>query len=163
MKKLILILVAMLLCFGSAGADSITLDSTETLSTPTTQKIGEWYIDYISASKKRLVVRYYWEDASGVPIVLHGANRHAWQTWTCRDRQEGDNAECLDVDDPWDCCTGSGTGDCPEILDSCFTDVFSFSIRSQDVGMSIGLGLRTLIWNEMKSDVLTGGNDGTFD
>ena len=47
--------------------------------------------------------------------------------------------------------------------DSCFTDVFSFQIRQQDVDTSIGAGLRTLIWNQMKADVLTGGNDGTFD
>jgi len=77
--------------------------------------------------------------------------------------EDVDDDNCTGANEPWDCCTGSETGTCPEILDTCFTDVFSFSIRTQDVGTSIGLGLRTLIWNQMKNDILTGVNDGTFD
>jgi len=50
-----------------------------------------------------------------------------------------------------------------ECSDTCFTDVFTFQIRAQDVGTPIGVGLRTLIWNRMKQDILTGGNDGSFD
>jgi hypothetical protein len=44
-----------------------------------------------------------------------------------------------------------------------FTDIFSFLIRQQDVGVKIGVGLRTLILNKFKADVLSAGNSGTFD
>jgi hypothetical protein len=123
--------------------------------------MGDWYVSYISAATKTLTVRYYWEDATGNPIQLD--NRSAWQTWSCRDISQGDNASCTAAGEPWDCCTGAGTGTCPEAVDTCFSDVFGFQIRAQDVGTSIGIGLRTLIWNQMKVDILTGGNDGSFD
>lgn len=61
------------------------------------------------------------------------------------DRGRGDRWE------RWEC---SGT---------CFTDVFSFQVRSQDVGTAIGAGLRQLIWNKFRADVLTGSNNGTFE
>lgn len=50
-----------------------------------------------------------------------------------------------------------------ECAGECFTDVFTFHIRSQDVGKSIGAGLRSLIWNKFKAAMLTTGNDGTFE
>ena len=162
MKKLIYVTIFSFLFSSLTWADSITLDSTETLSTPTTAKISDWEITRINANKKVLVVRYRWRDASNNVINL-GSAGSGWETWTCRNVSQGDNDSCQDVDDPWDCCTGSETGTCPEIVDSCFTDVFSFSIRQQDVDTSIGLGLRTLIWNKMKQHVLKGVNDGTFD
>jgi len=46
--------------------------------------------------------------------------------------------------------------------DECFSDVFTFQVREVDVGTSIGHGLRTLIWNKMRPDILTGANNGTF-
>jgi hypothetical protein len=49
-----------------------------------------------------------------------------------------------------------------EITDTDFDDVFGFIVRQQDVGTKIGVGLRALIWNKFKSEVLTAGNDGTF-
>lgn len=50
-----------------------------------------------------------------------------------------------------------------ECAGECFTDVFSFQVRSQDVGTAIGAGLRQLIWNKFRRDVLTGSNNGTFE
>jgi len=37
------------------------------------------------------------------------------------------------------------------IQDSDFTDIMGFEIRTQDVGTKIGLGLKQLIWNKLKS------------
>lgn len=161
MKRFVLFLAVFLipgLCF----ADSITLDSNQALSPSTAAQISDWEITKINAKSKTMVIRYRWRDETG-KIVYMGQGRTGWQTWRCRDIQQGDNDNCVDVDDPWDCCTGPGTGTCPEDVDTCFSDVFGFTIRSQDVGTGIGLGLRALIWNQMKQDILTGGNDGTFD
>lgn len=163
MKKILFTLIFLITVIGFVWADSITLTSPETLSTPTSQKIGRWYISYISAFSKTLQVRYYWEDSNGSPISLEG-NRDAWQTWSCQDIEVGgENADCTALGEPHPCCTDVGTGTCDDMSDTCFTDVFSFEIRQQDVGTGIGIGLRTLIWNQMKQDILTGGNDGTFD
>jgi hypothetical protein len=70
--------------------------------------------------------------------------------WICLDAPE------VLVDPPID-----NTVIAPE--QTCFTETFGFAIRAQDVGSAIGVGLRNLLWNKMKADVLTGGNDGTFE
>ena len=122
----------------------------------------DWHISKIDAGNKYLEVTYRWLDAAGEPILL--ANRRTWQVWRCRnivDNPDTVDEECLGIGDPWECCTGVGTGNCDETLTD-FSDIFSFKIRAQDVGISIGVGLRTLIWNKMKGDILTPGNDGIF-
>ena len=164
MKKIIVSLVMLgFLCSGGVVmADSITLNSGQMLSVPTAAKISEWQIILIDAAAQRMQIRYRWRDADYNLLTVAG-NRTGWEYWECRNRSEGNNADCTDVDTPWDCCTGAETGTCPEMLDTCFSDVFGFQIRQQDVGTSIGIGLRTLIWNQMKQDILTGGNDGSFD
>jgi len=163
MKKTLIALLLTLIFTGTLFADSITLNSSEDLSVPSSQKIGGWYIDLISQSSKTLVVKYYWEDSSGKPIILDG-KRNAWLTWECRNIEvPGTNAECTDIGVPYECCTGAGTGTCDDMIDTCFTDVFGFEIRAQDVGTTIGIGLRDLLWNKMKVDILSGGNDGSFD
>lgn len=142
MKKLVIVLGIILLLFPiSAYADRVTLNSSETLSTPVATHL-DWYVDKIDAKSKELIVRYRWLDASGTPIMLSGS-RTQWHTWSCRDIPD-------DPETPGD----ESTTD--------FTDIFGFSIRQQDVGVSIGVGLRTLIWSKMKGDILTVGNDGTF-
>ena len=65
--------------------------------------------------------------------VIYAGDKDGWRTWRCTNNEE-----------------------------TCFSDVFSFQVRTQDVGTSIGVGLRTLIWNKFRSDIL-GANDGTFD
>jgi hypothetical protein len=162
MKKIFIAFIMVLFMWGLSGADSITLTSPENLAVPTSSKIGDWYIDYISAKNQRLSVRYYWADSNGQPISLNG-NRRSWQIWTCRERPAQLEADCTDVGVPYSGCTGAGTGTGLDPGDSCFTDVFGFTIRTEDVGTSIGVGLRILIWNRMKADILTGGNNGTFD
>ena len=47
--------------------------------------------------------------------------------------------------------------------DQCFRDVFGFLIRPEDVDCKVGIALRKLIWFHFKQDVLTPGNDGTFE
>jgi len=167
MKKLIVLLVFIgLLIPVLAISDSITLTSPETLQVPTSQKL-DWYIDRIDASAKLLRVAYRWRGSSGEVISL--GTRNPWMTWDCRNRPAipaFDVGTCLDVADPHPCCTGLGTGSgCPAgtPADTCFSDVFGFTIRTQDVGTGIGVGLRTLIWNKMRQSILTGANNGTFD
>ena len=159
MKKLALVLTFLLLA-PFAFADDITLDSNEVLIVPTATRISEWEIIRISAASKILRVKYRWRAADDSLIKLE---RTGWNYWTCRNTYQGNNESCTALDTPWDCCSDLETGTCPEIVGTCFSDVFGFQIRTQDVGTSIGAGLRTLIWNKMKSDILTGGNDGDFD
>lgn len=49
-----------------------------------------------------------------------------------------------------------------ECRDACFDDTFSFVIRTQDAGTSIGKGLRALIWSKMRPAILTGANNATL-
>ena len=160
MRKPIAVLVLLALpCW--ALADRITLTDEETLSTPQA-KYMDWHVSKIDAATKSLQVTYRWRNATEGTIFLGG--RNDWQTWTCRDIETpGENAECTDSLVPYECCTGLGTGTCDGMDDTCFTDVFGFIIRTQDAGTKMGVGLRTLIWNKMQADVLTGGNTGTFE
>jgi len=161
MKKIIIIFI-LILSFGYVNAERVTLDQPEAL-TPTTSSMLNWRISLVDAKNKILKVQYQWLDATGQRISF---NRQAWSTWTCRDvadtNPEENNTECTAADTPYTCCTGVDTGTCDEAI-TCFSDIFGFQIRAQDVGTGIGIGLRTLIWNQMKSDVLTVGNDGVFE
>lgn len=113
-------------------ADVVTLNSAETLQTPTSQKLN-WKIALIDATTKTMIIHYRWIDADNNTIKLN--DRSGVNTWVCKD----------------------------DGVDTCFSDIFGFQIRAQDVGTKIGVGLRTLIWNHFKSEVLTPGNSGTFD
>lgn len=93
--------------------------------------------------------------------MKNGRIVHTWTVQNIPDDPETDSSLCVDVNDPWPCCTGPGTGDCDESNPE-FSNIFLFQIRSQDVGTPIGRGLRNLIWHRMKDDVLTEGNDGSF-
>ena len=165
MKKCLLIF-GIFIIFGFLSQlhanDSITLDNQENLSVPTSQKIGDWYIDYASASNKTVIIKYYWADATGQPIIMD--NGKVWQNWDCRDISRGNNADCLNNDDPWLCCDGPGAGTCPEVVDDCFTQTFLRAVQCPaDDGVLLGVGLRTLLFNQWKQDSLTPGNDGSFD
>ena len=160
MKRLIAVLVLLAIpCW--VMADKIVLDSAETLSTPQATHM-DWHVSKIDAKTKILQITYRWRDATDGTI--HLGSRSDWQRWSCRDIEvPGENVDCTDALVPYECCTGLGTGTCDDMEDTCFSDVFGFTIRTQDVGTSIGLGLRTLIWNKMKADVLSPTNDGTFE
>lgn len=130
MKYSVCVLVVMLIA-GVALADTLTLNSAETLTPESSQKLS-WEIVRINAQEKVLTVKYQWLDASDTPVYTRPGGVLYWD---CRD-------------------DGSST---------CFSDVFGFVIRSGDVGTKIGAGLRTLIWNKMKADVLkVANNTGTF-
>ena len=161
MKKILLTIIFLIMPI-FVVADDITLNSNESVTPLEYNRITEWKVTLIDPAAKRMVITYTRRLDSDV-VVDNTSRRDGIKTWECRDRQQGDNAECVAVGDPWACCTGAGTGTCPEILDTCFSDVFHFTVRAQDVGTSIGSGLKQLIWNQMKQDILTGGNDGTFD
>jgi hypothetical protein len=165
MKRFLLVLFVLFIPI-CLHADDIVLDSTENLAVPTATSISEWEITKINAAKKEMIVKYRWRDGTGKLIRL---NRDGWLYWYCQDRWNDtnpvNNDECTAAGVPDACCTGVGTGTCDDLVqtDSCFTDVFMYEINCpQDNGTKIGVGLRTLIWNQMKADILTGGNDGTF-
>ena len=164
MKRFLMFCIALSLFIPlPIGADDITLDNPETLATPTSQNL-KWYIDYISAEHKTLTVVYWWVDDNG-NVIQTKSGRSPKLYWSCRDIEvPGENAECLDLADPFPCCTGAGTGTCDDMLDTCFSDVFGYVVDSENpmLPIAIGIGLRTLIWNQMKQDVLTPGNDGSF-
>jgi hypothetical protein len=161
MKKIIISLLIAVLFVPAAYADRVVLNSTESLSTPTAAKM-DWFIDNITPSAQVLRVKYRWLDASDGPIQLSGASS-AWRTWECRNRAAQLAADCTAAGEPYAGCTGAGTGENLDPGDACFTDVFGFSIRSQDVGTTLGAGLRTLLWNQFRLDVLSTGNNGTFE
>ena len=162
MKKIVLaVMLAVFLCV-PVYADRINLNQEESIDAPVSQRL-DWYIDYIDAATNTIIVEYRWIDANETPIRDRDSFR-SWHTWIGHDIPDNpatDVTQCIGPGDPWPCCTGIGEGDCDETVTT-FSDIFRFEIRSQDVGMKIGVGLRTLIWNKMKQDILTPGNDGTF-
>jgi hypothetical protein len=140
MKKLMII---MLVCLfpGLLMAEMITLDSGEALDPPVNTHL-RWKIVELDGLTKVLRVRYQRLGADG--SVIYRGDQDGWKTWTCTNIP--DDPETEEVDE----------------TDNCFSSIFSFNIRQQDVGMSIGVGLRQLIFNQFKADVLSEGNDGTF-
>jgi hypothetical protein len=148
----------------SCMADTVNLDTTETIDSPVATSM-DWTVALIDAKKKVLSVRWRWLDATGNPIRDADSSR-SFHVWQCRNIDDihpfKSNSECVGAGDPYACCTGAGAGSCDD-SDNCFSQVFSFSIREQDVGVSMGVGLRKLIWNKMRQDILSTGNNGTFE
>jgi len=160
MQRILKFFIVILLLFTvSANADQITLTTGETVTPPVAVKM-DWYVDQIDVASSLLVVKYRWRDSENQSIKDFRTNS-LWNTWQCKNIPDL-NPDCIGPADPYECCTGFELGTC-QTADPCFTNVFGFQIRQQDVGTGIGVGLRTLIWNEMKEDILTPGNDGTFD
>lgn len=157
-----LIFLILLVVPVASGAERINLSESESIDTPTATKMN-WYIDHIDGKTDYMAVRYQWLTSNNTPI----RNRdtfNSWQTWECRDiPTPGENAQCVGTADPFPCCTGAGAGTCDGLDDNCFSAIFRFNVRSQDVGTPIGVGLRTLIWNQMRQDVLSPGNNGAFE
>lgn len=139
MKKLFLVCLILVSWLGLAFADSITLTSPEDLQEPQATKIKLRKVE-INMEPRYMVVHYSWATATS-DLRL---SQRLVQTWICQDRE----------DDP-------GTPE--DETSTCFTDVFKFSIRTQDVGTMVGIALRDLVWFYMKQDILSGGNDGSFD
>lgn len=144
-----------------AFADRVVLNSIEAL-TPATGAKMDWEITGIRPASKFLGVRYRWLDADNTPIQLAGSSS-TWRTWTCVDRAAQLAADCTGEGEPYLGCTGVGTGENLDPGETCFTGVFGFAIRSQDVGTTLGAGLKTLLWNKFRQDVLSSGNNGTFE
>ena len=151
---------------GPSYGQVLTLNAPEALAVPTATKLDIRHID-INITDKTVTVTYRFLDEGGGPIPAANSNR-VNRTWSCRDIPAVpafDPATCTDVDMPDPCCTGLGTGEgCYEgrPADTCFTDTFSFVIRTQDVGTMLGKGLRALIWSKMRPDVLTGTNNAVL-
>ena len=144
-KEFISIVLVILLSGVSYAGVRIDLNSNESLSVPTAVAM-EWRKVDIDIEAKSVTIIYRWIDADGDRIVLRSDSRSPDLRWYCQDIPQRINPIDNTV--------------IPAV--TCFTDTFGFSIRAQDVGTTIGVGLRNLLWNKMKPEILTGGNDGTF-
>jgi len=167
MKRFTLALIIVFALTGTGMAQVLTLNSPEALSVPTATKLDLRNIN-IDVTRKNITVTYRFLDASNNPIQSSENVRYRDRTWQCQDTDAVpafDVATCTGVGVPNPCCTGVGTGTgcfAGTPADTCFTDTFSFAIRSQDVGVAIGKGLRALIWSKMRPAVLTGTNNATL-
>lgn len=159
MKRLLLAIL--LLMPTVVHAERVTLTNQETLAVPTSSVL-DWHVSLIDAKTKTLEVSYQWLDANKNAIRANAAGQ-TWRVWRCQDRSAELVANCTGAGMPYACCTGPGAGTGCDPGSTCFTDVFGFVIRTQDVGTKIGLGLRSLIWNKFKGDLLSAGNSGVFD
>ncbi len=160
MKKLIVSLFIVAALCGASYAQVLTLNSPESLAVPTATKLDLRNIN-IDVTNKLVTVTYRFLGADNGPIPRVG-NVTVDRTWTCQDVPAQLAADCTGVGVPYNGCTGVGTGTGLYAGDTCFTDTFSFSIRSQDVGVALGKGLRALIWAKMRPAVLTGANNATL-
>jgi hypothetical protein len=143
-----------------AYAQPINLNSPQTFSQPQSQR-AVWQRIVIEPRQRRMRVDYYWTDAQDNRIEVGG---RVDQTWVCRDLETpGENSECTGVGTPHACCTGVVTGTCDGLEESCFSDIFDFTIPQGAVGQQFGAGFRTLLKNAWRDNVLSQGNDGTFE
>jgi hypothetical protein len=162
MNKLLVVFMGLFLLVSVSWADVLVLDTPQQVASPMAYKV-EVDIQGFDAKENLIQVRHRWLDENGVWIPVTGSDSRGWVTFNCKNVPvPGENAACLDVGDPWECCDGLGTGSCDELLDTCFSDVFRFKVRQQDVGTSIGAGLRTLMMNKWKSKYLPD-NSGEFE
>jgi len=140
MKKLLIIVLSTSLFSVVSWADEITLNNPEALAPPTAVAIDFRQIK-INLNPNWLELDFRFLDSDGEEILAE--NGRTQRLWRCQNM----------ADNPMTPENETST---------CFSDIFMFAIRAQDVGTPIGRGLRNLIWNRMKLDILTGGNDGTF-
>lgn len=122
-------------------AQTITLTNPHNVDNPQATQI-RWRSFEVTRGGT-LKVYYEWLDSNNnVIAVKKGGNTYrTLHTWTCQDRV---------------------SIEFPETNSTCFSDVFNFSVRGQDVGTSIGRGLRQRIWNQMSNEILLPGNRGTL-
>ena len=162
MHKYWIALAALLWSVGLAWAITITLSTSETVNVPTALKV-RWLTLTVDISQKLATITYQFLDPTDTPIREADTFR-ATKTFRCQDipAPYPDNNHCLGPNDPVACCTNTLTGTCNVIISSCFTDTFLYTLESGDVGKKVGVILRNKLWNQMKTTILTGGNDGTF-
>ena len=136
MKKLFILFI--LVVFSIANADDYTLDVPAPEVVPTVIKY-DWDDIRINLNRKRLTLYYSKVNADGKSIPdINGKTRRQWN--------------CQDIaDDP-------ETSE--DETNTCWTNIFMYSIRTQDAGTSIGRGFRLLIRNQMMADGTLGA--GTF-
>lgn len=145
---------------GIGNAQVLILNSTETLAVPTAAKLDLRNIN-INVTNKTITVTYRFLSSGDIAIPIPGGDTFN-RTWTCFDRDAELVANCTGVGIPYPCCTGVGTGTGCNPGSTCFTDTFSYVIKGTDNGTVLGKGLRALIWNKMRPDVLTGTNNATL-
>lgn len=161
MKYFLIVLAIVTLLTSQVWAGTVILDSPHQITPSVAEKI-DWKVVDLDSDTQKVVIKWRWRDSGSRVLMDTGSDRYGWNTWTCENIEvPGENSECIDEGVPNDCCTGYQEGSCDDMIDTCFSDVFGFEVREQDVGTSIGVGFRTLLWNRWRDDVIPG-NDGTF-
>jgi hypothetical protein len=127
MKKFTLALILSFLPI-MAFAQSADLSPPAQLSVPTAAKL-QLMGRHENFVEKTMVVYFRFLDANGRPIYAAGTNGRFDNTWTCSDDPDAEPAK------------------------TCFSDVYGFQIRQQDVGVTLGKGTRALIIAKMKQDI----------
>jgi hypothetical protein len=125
MKKIALFLV---LLPSLAFAQVADLSPAVSITVPTSNKIAlvSRHEDFIN---KTMTVFYRWLDSTGKPIYVAGSAGRFDLKWTCSDDAEAVPAK------------------------TCFSDIYGFTIRAQDVGNTLGKGTRALVINKMKQEI----------
>ena len=150
--KILLVVLAVFFCSsGLSYAQTGTLSPSISLSVPTAAKIQVKNIEIYPVTKT-MQVTYRWLTSDDKPIYKIDS-RYYDQVWSCSDVPAQNPADCVRAGFPYLCCTGAGTGTgCNDAVTD-FTDIFGFTIRSQDVGTKLGIGLRNLIIIKMKASI----------
>lgn len=138
------VLMIVLLWTSVALAQGVSITSPIFIDTPVAAKI-RWATREpirINTDTKTLTIYYEYLDADNGPI--RNSRFQSINTWTCADVPDA-NLSCTEPGTPNAWCTGAGTG---TFDDNCFSEVFGFTMRQQDVGKKIGFGFRKLIMNK---------------
>jgi len=146
MKKSIWIVIALLLIAGVALAGSIrTTPSNIVLTNPTTNQVDLRSItfNYSSKGDHSAVIRFN--------IIDSNNDVRAEEKVVIQDREDNpatDAALCTDVGNPFECCTGAGTGDCDETLTE-FTDLI------QGFASTLDSRVETIVWQYIQGKYTT--------
>ena len=148
-------------------ADKLVFDTPQVVS-PVNATGLDW--DIVKYDKRDRHLRVLWRlvDENGIRIPISGVDSKGWLRWDCRDiRTRGENALCVGEEDPWECCTGVGTGDCDGWDNTCFASIYNFKIQEQHVGSDLGQVFLLRIWTVFKNDpkvaAILQSIDGTFE
>lgn len=158
--KRILLAMAIVLVAVSAQAQVLTLNTPETLAVPTAPKLFLKEVNInVQDQTVKVVYQFMTEDNQPIPMPRTSIVDRAWY---CSNRAAQLAENCTGLHEPYFGCTGVGIGENLDPGSTCFSDTFGFAVRSQDVGVQIGKGLRALIWSKMRPDILTGTNNATL-
>lgn len=155
-----LIFVCFLFATTIGYSQTIPLNSTETLAVPTATSVNIRKIE-VNVNSKQIEVTYRFLDSNNNAIPMKevaGIDRK----WKCFDLPAENVANCTGLEQPYKCCTGVGTGTDCFGGDLCWSNSYADDIKSGEVDNKIGKRFLKRIWDLLKVNILTAGNDGTL-